>query len=110
MRRNKRIETFERDNALVDIIYNHKGKENAIGTRDLAHALNERGYSVRADAIHTIVNNVMRERHLPICSVTTIGYFWTKSKQDIRAGIDELQGRIYGLQERINLLESFICE
>ena len=106
----KQIQIFERDNALVDIIYNHKGKENAIRTRELTRALNERGYSVRADNIHNIVNNVMRERHLPICSVTHVGYFWAKSRQDIQAGIDELQGRIYGLQERINLLESFIFE
>ena len=104
------IETFKRDNQLVDIIFQHKGKENAIGTKELACALNERGYSVSPDIIHGIVKKVIFERHLPICAVVHCGYYWGTSKQDIQFAIDELQEKIYGLQERIDLLKSFICE
>ena len=108
---NKRIlETFKKDNCLVDIIYQHKGKENAIGTQELVCALTESGYSVKADSIHTIVKRVVLERHLPICALTQHGYYWAISKQDLQNCIDELQDKINGLQERIDLLKSFICE
>lgn len=39
----KHIDAFKRDNLLVGIIFQHKGKENAIGTQELASALNEGG-------------------------------------------------------------------
>ena len=105
-----RIETFKRDNLLVDIIFQHKGKENAIGTKELVLALSERGYKVSAEHIHGIVTKVVFERHLPICSASHIGYWWATSKQDIQVAIDELQDKISGLQERIDLLKSFIYE
>jgi hypothetical protein len=38
------------------------------------------------------------------------GYYWGTSKQDIQGAIDELQYKIQGLQERIDLLKSFIYE
>ena len=106
----KRIDTLKRDNLLVDIIFQHKGKENAIETKELTLALNERGYSVRGDTLHDIVKKVTLERHLPICSKTHCGYYWATSKQDIQVAIDDLQGKINGLQERIDLLKSFIYE
>lgn len=106
----KHIDAFKRDNLLVDIIFQHKGKENAIGTQELASALNERGYKTRHEHIHHLVNRVVYERHLPICAVGHCGYYWATSKQDIQLAIDELQGKIQGLQERIDLLKSFICE
>ena len=105
-----RYETFKRNNLLVDIIFQHKGSQNAIGTQELAHALNERGYSVKPDGIHLIVTKIVFERRLPICSMVHKGYYWGTSKQDIQNAIDELQCKIQGLQERIDLLKSFICE
>ena len=110
MSKRPQIETFNRDNALVDIIYQHKGRENAIGTQELAKALKECGYTVRAEHIHQTVRRVVLERHLPICALTQHGYYWATSKQDLQSCIDELQDKINGLQERIDLLKSFICE
>lgn len=72
----KRLETFERDNLVVDIIYQHKGKDNAISMKELASALTERGYKTPTDTVHTIVAKVMFERHLPICSLAYYGYYW----------------------------------
>ena len=95
---------------MVDIIYQHKGKENAIGTRELVCALKESGYKVQADSIHSIVKRIVLNRHLPICALTKHGYYWATSKQDLQSCIDELQDKIEGLQERIDLLKSFICE
>ena len=106
----KRIETFKRDNCLVDIIFQHKGKENAIGTRELVRALKESGYKVQSDAVHVIVKKVVLERRLPIGALTHQGYFWAVSKQDLQSCIDELQEKIDGMQERIDLLKGFICE
>lgn len=105
-----RIETFKRDNALVDIIYQHKGKANAIGTQALKRALNEKGFKVKADSIHQIVKKVMVERRLPICAAVNHGYYWGISKQDIDFAVNELKSKIYALQERCELLESFICK
>lgn len=106
----KHFDAFKRDNRLVDIIFSHKGKENAIGTQELARALNESGYKTRPDTIHDMVRRVVFERHLPICAVTKQGYYWATSKQDLQSCIDELQSKIYALQERIDILKSFICE
>ena len=105
-----RFETFKRDNLLVDIIFQHKGSQNAIGTQEIVRALNERGYSIKPEAIHTIITLIVFERRLPICSMVHKGYYWGTSKQDIYNAIDELQYKIQGLQERIDLLKSFICE
>lgn len=105
-----RLETFQRDNCLVDIILQHKGKENAIGTQELVRALNESGYKVQADIVHGTIKKVVLERRLPICALTHKGYYWATSKQDLQSCIDELQDKINALQERIDLLKIFICE
>ena len=110
MGRRKHIETFERDNCLVDIIFRHRGKENAIGTQELVQALKESGYIVRAENIHNIVKKVVLERRLPICALTQTGYYWATNKQDLQSCIDELTDKLIALQERIDLLKSFICE
>ena len=105
-----RIETFKRDNLLVDMIFQHKGKENAIGTKELVLALSERGYKMKADRLHTVIKKITFERHIPICSVGHSGYYWATSKQDIQLAVADLQEKIIGLQERIDLLKSFIYE
>ena len=110
MSKRPQIEAFNRDNALVNIIYQHKGRENAIGTQELARALNESGHEAKGDSLHVTVRRVVLERHLPICALTQHGYYWATSKQDLQSCIDELQGKINAMQERIDLLKSFICE
>lgn len=37
-----RLDKLKRDNLLVDIIFQHKGKENAISMKELATALGEK--------------------------------------------------------------------
>lgn len=105
-----RLETLNQDNCLVDIIFQHKGKENAIGTQELVRALGERGYKVKAECIHGMVKRVVLARYLPICALTHRGYYWATSKQDLQSCINELQDKIQALQERIDLLKNFICE
>lgn len=105
-----RLETFERDNLIVSIIFQHKGKENAIPMKELATILNENGYIGLEKSIHSIVKNIIFERYLPICSLVGYGYWWGGSKQDIQDAINGLQDKIDGLQKRIDLLNSFIAE
>lgn len=105
-----RIETFDRDNQLVSIVFKHRGKENAIGTQELTRALNEKGYKIDAHHIHSVILKIITERHLPICSKMGQGYYWATTKQDIQASIDDMQAKIDGLQNRIDFLKSFIIE
>ena len=110
MGRATNIEAFKRDNLLVDIIFNHKGKENAIGTKEIVSILNEKGYKTKPEQVHCIVGHIVADRHIPICSVCHCGYYWATSKQDIQIAIDDLQEKINGLQERIDFLQNFIHE
>lgn len=106
----KKIKTFERDNLLVDIIYQHKGKDNAISMKELANILTQKGYKTSAHYINAIVSTVIFERHLPICSLGFYGYYWGATKQDFKDAIAGLQNKIDGLQKRIDLLKNFIYE
>lgn len=105
-----RLTTLRRDNLLVDILFQHKGKENAISTKELQRTLSERGYKVQFDCVHSIVKRIVFERHLPICALVHKGYYWGATKQDLQSCIDALQEKMNGLQERIDLLKSFIHE
>lgn len=110
MKSEKQMEVYKRDNLIADIIFQHKGKENAIGIRELALALREKGYKVQDDHIHIIVIKIIFDKRLPICSNVHYGYYWATNKKDIQFAIDELKNKIGSLQERIELLESFIYE
>lgn len=102
------IETFERDNLLVDIIFHHKGKENIISAKEIVAILTENGYETRRSSIHQVIRKVMFERRLPICSANSKGYFWATSKEEIQMTIDDLQSRIAEMTNRIEHLQSFI--
>ena len=106
----KRIDALYRDNLLVEIIYQHKGKGNAIGTKDIVRCMSENGYKLPADQVHSVVKKITAERHLPICSVNHVGYWWGTSKQDFIDAIADLQAKIDGLNDRIDLLKSFIYD
>lgn len=106
----KHIDAFKRDNALVDIIFQHKGKENAIGTRELIREMEKIGYAVSYEHVHVFVNRAVYERHIPVCSTAKSGYYWATCKNDILLAIDDLQGKISGLQDRVDFLKSFTIE
>lgn len=106
----KQLKTFERDNLLVDIIFQHKGKDNAIFMKQLATILTQKGYKTSVHSVNARVSKIVLERHLPICSLGYYGYYWGASKQDFKDAIDELQSKINGHQKRVDLLKSFIYE
>jgi hypothetical protein len=106
----KRTETVKRDNLLVEHLLDHKGRENAVSRHDIAEYLTANNYPQKAQTVHGIIERLIRERHLPICSINGKGYFWAKTKADILASIDELQSRITAMQEHIEHLKNFIME
>ena len=69
------IEVFKRDNALFDIIFEHKGIENAISTQEIVGELKNKGFSENAATIHTIIKGLIEKRRMPICSVNKVGYY-----------------------------------
>ena len=106
----KRTETVKRDNLLVEYLLEHKGRENAVSRYDIANYLEEKGYTKNAETVHGLIERIIKQRHLPICSVNGKGYYWAKTKADILGCIEEMQGRITALQEHIEHLKNFIME
>ncbi len=102
------IKTLERDNLLVGTVYQHKGEQNVISSKQIATILKHNGYETKRDDIHKIIRKVVFERHLPICSINGKGYFWATTKEEIQMSIDDLQGRVAEMTNRIELLQSFI--
>lgn len=106
----KPIDAYKRDNYLVDIIFQHKGKDNVISSKEITAILNENGFKTRVDNIHHLVRKIVLERCLPICSVNANGYFWATTKEELQMSVDDLQSRIEEIQKRIAILKSFIME
>ena len=106
----KHTESFKRDNLLTEYLLAHKGIENAVTRHDIAKYLSENVYKQKPSTVHTIIYRIIRERHLPICSKQSYGYFCAKTKYDILTCIDELQARADSLLNHINHLKNFIME
>ena len=68
----KRFEQIKRDNLLVDFILEHKGRENAVSRYEIAQFLTEQGYPYKAEAVHGLLERIIKQRRLPICSVKGI--------------------------------------
>ena len=106
----KRFDCIKRDNLLVEYLLEHKGREKAVSRYDIAEYLTANGYTQRASTVHILISSILKERHLPICSVNGKGYYWAKTKADILSSIDELQSRITAMTEHIEHLKNFIME
>ena len=106
----KRLDCIKRDNLLVEYLLEHKGREKAVSRHDITEYLTANGYPQSAGTVHGIIERLIQERHLPICSANKKGYYWAKTKADILASIDELQSRITAMQEHIEHLKNFIME
>ena len=103
-----RRETYKRDSLLKNLIYKHKGLENAIKTREICKQFNEWGKPINARSLPQIIKRLRYERGLPICYQRGKGYFWATSKKDIQITIEDLQSQIYALQTTINFMKGFI--
>lgn len=66
----------------------HKGRENAVKSKELERLFNIDGRSVRR-CIHT-----MRKKGIPICSDSSVGYFYATTQDKINETIAWLNGII----------------
>jgi hypothetical protein len=101
---------IKRDNILVDFMLKHKGKENAVSSKEICNFLSKEGFNCEVDSVHSILKNIIKQRHLPICSLNSRGYYWAKTKDDVLSCISHLEKRITALQEHIAHLFDFIIE
>lgn len=106
----KRYDAYKRDNMLVDLLRKHRGAGNIISGAEITEYLNAHGYPSDKASINMLIRRVMYERHLPICSLNAKGYFWASNKAEIQVTINDLQGRIEEMQNRISILKSFIID
>ena len=104
----KRIDTFKRDNLIVEIIKQHQGVENAIKSNDLVKILRENGYELKPSSVHTTISKIIKQRNLPIVSSSSWGYCWGNKRSDFETCINELQMKVEELNKRIEHLNKFI--
>ena len=110
MARMKDIDTFKRDNALMDFLKKKRGKDNVTSSKEIAKYLNSIGYDIAPSTVHSIVNRIRDERILPICYINSRGYFWAKTPSDIKNTITDIDSRIQALIEHKKQLQSFLFE
>ena len=105
-----RIDTFKRDNLIVNILKQHEGIKNAIKSTELAKQLCERGYRTKSESLHMMISKIIYERNLPIISSSSWGYCWGTNKEDFQVSIVELQNKVNELNNRINHLKKFVID
>ena len=107
----KMEERIKLDNLVVQLLFEHKGKEHAVSGKEIATLLrenSEKGYNY--GSVTSFIRRIMIERRLPICHVNGMhgGYYWAKTKDELIESVKDLEGRIAPMQETIEHLQSFI--
>ncbi len=100
--------TFERDNLVVNILIEHRGKEDPITQKELQSVLESHGYKIAHWSIGQVVNRIAYQRKLPICYVNGKGYYWASRRSEIEDTIADLRSRMNALQEHIDHLSKFL--
>lgn len=103
-------QVMKRDDALINYLYNHKGVENCVSSKEIAEYITAQGYPLKINTVHGVVARLVTEKHLPVCSYNANGYYWAASKNDIKIAIADLESRINAMQERANALKAFLFE
>jgi hypothetical protein len=86
----------------------HIGEKNCVSSKSISEYLGDCGYVVKTDSVHGLVRKIMMSRTLPICHVNGKGYFWAETKEEIQASINDIEGRISEMQNRVKILKKFI--
>lgn len=108
----KRSQLQQRDNALFALLWEHKGKENGIKTKEISELLEkEFGQRYTVNSIRFLVSKIRIERKAPILyDMVHNTYYWAKNENELREYIQTMQERIDSTQQTINLLKTFIKE
>lgn len=97
-----------RNNLVIGFLAQHRGSSNSVSQKAIAEFLAEMGFRTNTDAVHDIVRKIIFRQKLLICSANGKGYYWGENESDIKASIDDFQGRINELQNRIDILKNFL--
>lgn len=103
-----RYQVAKRNDFIVNIIYQHMSRENALSEKEIIALLNEAGYEIACGSIRQLIRKIILERKLPICCIKPNGYFWATTKEEIEDNIKEIESRINESKKRIEILKSFI--
>ena len=106
----KRQDAFNRDNAVVDIIFKHRGENNIISGVEIAKQLTDMGFPTKKDCIHSIMTKIIFDRKLPILSKNSRGYFWASTQDEIQKCIDDLENRCSSILEHAEILRAYIIK
>jgi len=84
------------ENNLINTLYTfHRGKENAIKSKDLARELNISRRKLRA-----LTNYLLIEKNIPIASTCDAGIFYIVNLEEMKQSKAELLSRVRALVER----------
>lgn len=106
----KGAQAAKRDAVLADFLFNHKGRENAVSSGEIAEYLTAQGYPTKANRSHSLVRHIADKNRLPICSYNSKGYFWPADKNDLQICIADLESRIATMTKHIDVLKAFLFE
>lgn len=110
MPRGKKYDSFKQDSVVLEFLKKHKGKDNILSSKQICTFLNEKGYAVKSDSVHTIIRRIMYERNAPICHQNARGYYWAQTREEIESTIADMESRIASLNEHIEHLRNFVIK
>lgn len=87
---------------VADVLSAHKGRENAISSKQIMHELGIDDAEARPNT-RKLVREVIREYNLPVAS-TSDGYFVIDDADELEAELGSLDGRIEQIEERKRLI------
>jgi hypothetical protein len=94
--------------ALVNILQNHVGKNNAIKNYQICEFLNKYNLPVKAqDArVRKMINYIRNNNLVPCLMATSTGYYVTRDPEELESFIRSLNGRIDAIKKvRDSMLE-----
>ena len=94
----------ERLREIKEILLDHKGKQNPISAGKIGKALNIPENDTVATT-RSLITKLIKRTHLPIGSSEN-GYYIMQTEEELNDVMQDLNGRILGIYERINKLIS----
>ena len=104
----KRNIAEQRDNVLVDFLKQHKGRHNIVSSDTVVEFLNDAGFSLTRTSVTPTMRKLMYERNLPVCFVSTEGYYWGETNEEFLGSIADIEKKIEGCRKHVEHLKQFI--
>ena len=104
----KRDFVIKRNIMLKEILLEHKGRENAIKTREICMMMKDFGFEIKPRYLPKLIKSFREEWLMPVCFIKGKGYYMPSCTSDIRTCVTELQVQIDALQETVDFLNKWI--